>query len=121
LDTGNSDKSLDKLNDKKTWSLLDKNSEIINNQISTDKLPKKYVKSGFYSPKSVINALILSILGHSFWNGSSYFSFYLPDERNLAPNMVIFISFVWTTILIVTMLYTTIQLLRGIRFLDIEN
>ena len=121
LDVGNSGKSLNGLNDKKPWSLLDKNSEVIINQISVDKLPNKYVRYGFYSPKSIINALILSILGHSFWNGSSYFSFYLPDERNLEPNMVIFISFVWTSILIVTMLYTTIQLLRGIRSLDIEN
>ena len=121
LDVGNSGKSLDKLNDKRPWSLLDKNSEVINNQIPVDKLEKKYVNSGFYSPKSIIKALILSILGHSFWNGSSYFSFYLPEENNLAPNMVIFISFVWTSILIITMLYTTIQLLRGIRSLDIEN
>ncbi len=120
--------------ENKPWLLLDKNSNIINenshktydyyeNSYSTHKetVYNKYENSGLMPPKSILNALFIAIFGHSFWNATSYMAYYLPESNNFNTSYVILISIVWTIFLVLCVLYIAIQLLRGVRSIDIPN
>jgi RsiW-degrading membrane proteinase PrsW (M82 family) len=125
--------SLEKMStSQKPWLLMDKNSEVITNQFNSNStlqnkklvnniFPKASANIGLSTPKSVINALLLAMMGHSFWNGSSYISYYIPQMQNFTTYESTLISVTWTIILVFGIIFTTTQLLRGVVAIDEEK
>jgi RsiW-degrading membrane proteinase PrsW (M82 family) len=119
---------------KSPWLLLD-NSGRIFNQFEIKNLPKlnifdiyesnipqnSILPSGLIPPKSISIAIMLAIFGHSFWNASSYLSYFLPEKYGLGETYSSLISITWTLILIISILFTATQLLKGIKYLDSKN
>ena len=75
-----------------TWSILGSSAEpsdinqdehpmgVSDFSLTYVKSPKTMKSSGIQTPKRIIPAISLSIAGHSFWNGSSFLSFFAPTE-----------------------------------------
>ena len=111
------------------WLLLDKYGKIfdqfeIRNSSKLDNfddnylskiVPEYQVSSGLILPKSIYISLGLAILGHSFWNASSYLSYFLPEKYGLGETYSSLISILWTLILIISILFVANRLLKGIK------
>lgn len=78
-------------------------------------VPEYQVSSGLILPKSIYISLGLAILGHSFWNASSYLSYFLPEKYGLGETYSSLISILWTLILIISILFVANRLLKGIK------
>jgi len=74
---------------------------------------------GFLPPRGLLPALLASILGHSFWNGSSYISFIAPTEwLGLSPEEGLGVMLLWTLFLISSVLLIARGLIRGVNSLE---
>ena len=114
---------------EKPWLLLDKSGKIfdqfeITNPSKSNNFDDDYhskrvsdynVSSGLILPKSIYVSLSLAILGHSFWNASSYLSYFLPEKYGLGETYSSLISILWTLILIISILFIANRLLKGIK------
>ncbi len=75
--------------------------------------------AGLLPPRRLIPALLISILGHSFWNGSSYISFIAPTEWfGLSPGEGLGVMLLWTLFLISSVLLISRALIRGVNSLE---
>jgi hypothetical protein len=116
------------------WLLLDSSGQIFDqfeiknfsksNNLSNDGLSmtfSSFLPSGIMPPKSISMAIVLAILGHSFWNATSYLSYFIPVYYGLGETYSSLISIIWTLILILSILFIATQLLKGIKILDSNN
>lgn len=116
------------------WLLLDSSGQIFDqfeiknfsksNNLSNDGLSKtfsSFLPSGIMPPKSIFMAIVLAIFGHSFWNATSYLSYFIPVYYGLGETYSSLISIIWTLILILSILFIATQLLKGIKILDSNN
>ena len=119
---------------KSPWLLLDSSGQIFNqfeiknltetNNFANNGTPmgsSSILSSGIMPPKSISMALLLAIFGHSFWNATSYLSYFLPERYGLGETYSSLISIIWTLILIISILFIATQLLKGIKILDSNN
>jgi RsiW-degrading membrane proteinase PrsW (M82 family) len=70
--------------------------------------------SGIPLPKSVPLAIGLAILGHSFWNGTSFLSQYLAESMGLGDVGIILVLLGWTAVLILGILAFGINIIRTV-------
>ena len=83
------------------------------------KSPKTMKSSGIQTPKRIIPAISLSIAGHSFWNGSSFLSFFAPTEWfGFDDGQGVAFMILWTVFLISSVLLFSRSLIRGINSLE---
>ena len=101
----------------KNLSILD-NLEASNDSSMRSDTP---TSSGIMLPKSIYLSLGLAIFGHSFWNATSFLSYFLPERYGLGETYSLLISIIWTFILIISILLIANQLLKGIKITDSQN
>ena len=126
--------SSDPVKTNSPWLLLDSSGKIFN-QFEIKDFPKSInlsndglsttssslLPSGIMPPKSISAAIVFAILGHSFWNATSYLSYFLPASYGLGETYSSLISIMWTLILIISILFIANQLLKGIKIIDSNN
>ena len=84
-----------------------------------DKSPTPKKSSGIKTPSRLSSALCLSIAGHSFWNGSSYLSFFAPTEwLGFSDLQGLGVMFIWTVFLISSVLIVARALISGVNSLE---
>jgi uncharacterized SAM-binding protein YcdF (DUF218 family) len=62
--------------------------------------------------------LLIAILGHSFWNGSGIIISELGTDLGFSENLVIGISLLWIIIMVITVIFVSSLLMRGISSLS---
>jgi|TARA_B100001996_G_scaffold382893_1_gene376168 hypothetical protein len=73
---------------------------------------------GIHTPRGVVPALSLSIAGHSFWNGSSFFSFPVAEWLGLGGTGSTLAAFSWIIFLIFSVLFVARGVIRGVNSLE---
>tara|TARA_B100001123_G_scaffold449907_1_gene617427 strand:+ start:1390 stop:2958 length:1569 start_codon:yes stop_codon:yes gene_type:complete len=114
-----------------TWSILGSSAEpsdinqdehpmgVSDFSLTYVKSPKTMKSSGIQTPKRIIPAISLSIAGHSFWNGSSFLSFFAPTEWfGFDDGQGVAFMILWTVFLISSVLLFSRSLIRGINSLE---
>ena len=130
LNLSSSDKST---NDKNLWQLIDsKTKEIIDSTIENEntsreltgnenilfvKQNENFQNNDNYLPKSIEMGLILAIIGHSFWNGSSFFIDYVFVKMEVNMLISTIASLFWIIILISGLLLIGRFILQNVRLL----
>ena len=69
-------------------------------------------------PKSLFWGVLIAILGHSFWNGSGIIISELGADLGFSENLVIGISLLWIIIMVITVIFVSSLLMRGISSLS---
>ena len=69
---------------------------------------------GFPLPQTVSSGLLLAILGHSFWNGTSFLSLYIAELMGLGELGMILIFLGWTAFLVTAILFIGINIIRTV-------
>ena len=70
------------------------------------------------TPRGVAQAVLVSILGHSVWNGTSALSYQLPIIYGLGESEALISSLAWTLVLVSSVLLFTRGMLRGISLME---
>ena len=90
-----------------------------------DKFSLSYVEqyqhssnSGLKTPRAVVPAILVSIIGHSVWNGTSALSYQLPIIIGRGESEAIISSLAWTMVLVSSVLLFTRGMLREISLLE---
>ena len=73
---------------------------------------------GLKTPRGVAQAVLVSILGHSVWNGTSALSYQLPIIYGLGESEALISSLAWTLVLVSSVLLFTRGMLRGISLME---
>ncbi|MDP6148212.1 MAG: PrsW family glutamic-type intramembrane protease, partial [Candidatus Thalassarchaeaceae archaeon] len=76
-------------------------------------------ESGFQilPPSNALFCLILAMLGHAFWNGSSFLVSLLGENIGLSLGVDILLNLSWTAVLITTVLFLATIIMKGVRTL----
>ncbi len=69
---------------------------------------------GFPLPQTVSSGLLLAMLGHAFWNGTSFLSLYIAEMMGLSVVGMILISLGWTAFLVTAILFIGINIIRTV-------
>ncbi len=112
-----------------SWHILGgsgaNNSLKSENPYSSDKFSLSYVEQsqhsnnpGLKTPRGVVPAILISIFGHSVWNGTSALSYQLPIIIGLGESEAIVSSLAWTVVLVSSVLLFTRGMLREISLLE---
>ena len=112
-----------------SWHILgesgENNSFQSENPHAGDKFSLSYVErsqnfsnSGLKTPRGVAPAILVSIIGHSIWNGTSALSYQLPIIFGRGESEAIVSSLAWTVVLGSSVLLFTRGMLREISLLE---
>ena len=112
-----------------SWHILgesgEDNSFQSENPHAGDKFSLSYVErsqnssnSGLKTPRGVVPAILVSIIGHSIWNGTSALSYQLPIIFGRGETEAIVSSLAWTLVLVSSVLLFTRGMLREISLLE---
>jgi len=117
-----------------TWALSENKVDSITTSLIPSKLNvesnfiiKKTVMADFEDsryklkiipPKSLFIGLLIAICGHSFWNGSGIVISELGYNLGYTENMVIGLSLLWIIVMVITVIFVSSLLMRGISSLS---
>ena len=114
--------------DESPWIILGKKTEektetgpklgIDDFYLTYDKTPVSKTTKGIQTPKGILAAISLSIGGHSFWNGSSFLSFYAPKWLGMGDGSATLIMLSWIILLICSVLIVARGVIRGVNSLE---
>jgi len=121
--------SLDEMDESNPWFILGGDMEEGDAEtgtiLGTDDFDLIYEKEsvsrksrGIQTPKGISSAIALSIAGHSFWNGSSFLSFYAPKWLGMGDAGATLIMLSWVIFLICSVLLVARGLIRGVNSLE---
>ncbi len=68
-------------------------------------------------PNNALFCLLLAMIGHAFWNGSSFLISLLGVNFDLSLGVDILLNLSWTAILITTVLFLATKIMKGVRTL----
>ena len=74
--------------------------------------------AGIHTPRGVVPALVLSIAGHSFWNGSSFLSYSATESLGMGEFESNLAVFSWIILLISSVLFVARGVIRGVNSLE---
>jgi RsiW-degrading membrane proteinase PrsW (M82 family) len=69
---------------------------------------------GFPLPQTVSSGLLLAMLGHAFWNGTSFLSLYIAEMMGLSEVGMTLVFLGWTTFLVTAILFIGINIIRTV-------
>ena len=103
--------------DESSWVVIDsKSGQIIQQQTSETSKIKQWLnkpsEQTWNLPKNPIVAIMLAILGHSFWNGSSWLISWLFEDSNMLIQVVVTLG--WLVFLIAGLWYIGRQVLASV-------
>lgn len=115
-----------------SWLLIDQKTghpvnpdgieeEDVGTTIVTAVQAEQYRKeSGFQllPPSNALFCLILAMLGHAFWNGSSFLVSLLGGNYGLSLGIDILLNLSWMAVLISTVLFIATKIMKGVRSLS---
>ncbi len=80
--------------------------------------PTSKYKLKIIPPKSLFIGLLIAICGHSFWNGSGIVISEFGYNLGFNENMVIGLSLLWIIIMVISVIFVSYLLMRGISSLS---
>jgi hypothetical protein len=86
--------------------------------LAYDKAPISHSSPGIRTPRGFFAALAISIGAHSFWNGSSFLSFYAPKWLGIGEGGATLIMLSWVAFLICSVLLVARGVIRGVNSLE---
>jgi hypothetical protein len=86
--------------------------------LTYERIPISQTQRGIQTPKRIPAAIALSIVGHSFWNGSSFLSFYAPTWLGMGEGGATLIMLSWVIFLICSVLLVARGVIRGVNSLE---
>lgn len=106
-----------KYQDESSWVVIDsKSGQIIQQQTNETSKIKQWLnkpsEQTWNLPKNPIVAIMLAILGHSFWNGSSWLISWLFEDSNILIQVVVTLG--WLVFLIAGLWYIGRQVLASV-------
>mgnify|MGYP002034740972 CR=1 FL=1 len=83
-----------------------------------DSNPALRATTGIKTPRDVSAAVALSIAGHSFWNGSSFMSYHLPEAYGMGESATSLVQFSWIIFLVCSVLLIARGVIKGVNSLE---
>ena len=119
--------SLEEMDESDPWIILGNDAATVETgtklgiedfSLTYEKIPVSQTLRGFQTPKKITAAIALSIAGHSFWNGSSFLSFYAPTWLGMGEGGATLIMLSWVIFLICSVLLVARGVIRGVNSLE---